>query len=238
MIPNEKVRRTRRLKLNQWAATLLARTIRLEIQVSRPEPRSAGKAGRLILANHHSVLDLIALASLEECVFVTSQEMAETPVVGSLARMSGSEFVERRNRENREAELQTLANLLREGRTIILFPEATTGNGEALRRFRNGLLGAALQVPGVEIIPLYLQYETVGGRPLSAANRDRVFLPLELPIPRHLWRLFTNPKVRLHARYLPGFAAVECQTAQELAERAETAVRAWFRPILEAPMTF
>jgi 1-acyl-sn-glycerol-3-phosphate acyltransferase len=231
LISNEVRRRTSRLRLNRRLAGWLARALDLRITLEPRETRPSGSWGRLILANHLSILDVIALASLEDAVFVTSREMEESPVIGHLARIGGAAFVERRSRDRRGEELETLRALLREGRTIVLFPEATSGDGTEILRFRNGLLQAVRDLPRVEIVPICLQYLTIGGRPIDRTNRERIYLFGEMSVARHLWNLFTNPEVQLEIRYLAPFFAHECTTPVDVAERAERSVRECFNPI-------
>ena len=52
--------------------------------------------GHLMVANHLSYVDVLVIASLTPSVFVTSVELRNTLLLGQLARLSGSLFVERR----------------------------------------------------------------------------------------------------------------------------------------------
>ena len=232
LIPTRAARLTARLRMNRALAGALARVIGLRVEsTSYPTRRSTYEPGRIILANHVSVLDAIAIASLDEAIFVTSRDIAESFPIRWLATIAGATFVERRNRDGREAELANLERLLHEGRTIVLFPEATSTDGSEVLRFRNGLLHAAYRVPGVEIVPLCLQYRTIGGAPVSRKNRDRIFLYGEMSIARHLARIFTNPEVRLEATAFKPIPARDFAGPAELAVHAEFLVRSLYRPI-------
>ncbi len=225
-IPGAKPRLAARLRNNRRLARWLARAIGLRLEISgRPEGH-APRYARLILANHTSILDIIALASLEEAVFVTSQEMAEAPGIGALARFGGATFVERRNRDGRSNELRNLTELLADQRTVVIFPEGTSTNGTEILRFRNGLLHCAYRCPKVEIQPIALRFLSIGGEPVGDENRDRLTVHGEISIGAHLLRLFTNPSVRMTVTYLPSFFAHECRDADAIAKRAEMQVRA------------
>jgi 1-acyl-sn-glycerol-3-phosphate acyltransferase len=179
------------------------------------------------------VLDAIAIAVLEDAVFVTSRDMAESFLIRWLATIGGAVFVERRNRDRRTEELAHLEALLREGRTVVLFPEATSTNGSEILRFRNGLLSCAHRVPGVEIVPVCLQYISVGGRPIDSENRDRIFLYGEMSVGEHLRRIFSNPVVEMEVQYFKPFPARDFATAAEIASHPEFLVRSVFRPVRE-----
>ncbi len=224
-------RLTLKLKTNRRVAKSLANSLGLKIEVNGNRSNPLKPGGRLLLANHFSVLDIIALATLEDAVFITSKEMAEAPLIGTLVRMSGSLYVERRHRSERLLELERIKNALNDGRTVILFPEATSGNGEEVLRFRNGLLHSVMNLPNVEITPVCLQYETIGDEPLNRKNRDQIFLYGEISILTHLVRLFTNPPIRLKIQYLESFSSSDCIGAQAIATKAETAVRSVYQAV-------
>ena len=234
LLPTGSARLGARLRLNRRLASALARSIGLRIGTPGRDTRkdeSKTKVGRLILANHTSVLDAIAIASLEDAIFVTSRDMAESLPIRWLATIAGATFIERRHRGRRVEELADLEALLRRGRTVVLFPEATSTNGGEILRFRNGLLHAAFRVPGIQIVPICLQYLSVGDAPVSALNRDRIFLYGEISVARHLLRIFTNPEVRLEARYFAPIAARDFEDAAALAGHVESLIRSVYLPI-------
>ena len=49
--------------------------------------------GYLYVGNHLGILDILAVASARSYIFVTSQEMRETPLLGLLTEMGGCVFV-------------------------------------------------------------------------------------------------------------------------------------------------
>ncbi len=233
LIPSREARLTARLRLNQLLARGLAFAIGLRVETPtapRKRPNEPGR-GRLILANHVSILDVVALASLEEAVFVTSLDVTQSPPIRWLATIGGAAFIERRNRNRRDDELAMLQRFLAAGRTVVLFPEATSTDGSQILRFRNGLLHAAIRTPGVEIVPLCLQYRSIGGTPVDASNRDRICFYGEMTMATHLRRIITNPEVRLEAQYFAPFPARDFRSAADLAAHAEFLVRSVYRPI-------
>jgi 1-acyl-sn-glycerol-3-phosphate acyltransferase len=233
LIPDRALRLSARLRLNRTLSRALAKVIRLKIETptypaTRTGPRT--HAGKLILANHTSILDAIALAALEDAIFVTSKDITESFLVRWLATIGGATFIERRHRENRDQELAELEARLHEGRTVVLFPEATSTDGSEILRFRNGLLQAAFRVSGAEIVPVCLQYLSIGGKPVDASNRHRVFLYGEMSVGTHLRRIFSNPEVRLEAQYFAPIRARDFNNAADLAAHAEFLVRSVYRP--------
>lgn len=52
--------------------------------------------------------------------------------------------------------LAPLEKLLEEGRSILIFPEGTRGEGDGIAPFKSGIYRLALAFPDVELVPVYL----------------------------------------------------------------------------------
>jgi len=64
-----------------------------------PSGRLPGAAPRFVVANHVSWTDILAIASLYPLVFLAKSEVAKWPVLGFLARLQGTIFVDRGRRQ-------------------------------------------------------------------------------------------------------------------------------------------
>lgn len=96
-----------------------------------------------MLSNHVSWLDIIVLGSLRPLSFVAKSEIAGWPVVGTLARLQRTVFIDRARRADTAAVNAAVARRLAGGDLIVLFAEGTTGDGTRLLPFRSSLVGAA-----------------------------------------------------------------------------------------------
>ncbi|MEI5102379.1 lysophospholipid acyltransferase family protein [Streptomyces sp. PmtG] len=86
-----------------------------------------GGAGTLVVANHISWLDVVALLAVEPVAFVAKREVARWPVVGTLARRLGTQFIDREGgRHTLPLMVGELAKALAGGRSVLVFPQATT----------------------------------------------------------------------------------------------------------------
>ena len=94
-------------------------------------------APRFVVANHVSWTDIIALASLYPFVFLAKSEVANWPVLGLLARLQGTIFVERGARQDISRVNDSLADVLRAGGDLVVFPEGTSSDGAAVLPFRS-----------------------------------------------------------------------------------------------------
>lgn len=112
----------------------------------------------LVVANHRSIVDIAVLLRLFGGHIVSRSDIANWPIVGSLARTSGTIFVDRAVSSSRSAALQAIRQCLSEGTTVVIFPEGTTFEGDEVRLFRPGAFAAAKDL-GAQIVTVGLAYE-------------------------------------------------------------------------------
>ena len=81
--------------------------------------------------------------------------------------------------------LRPLADALRQGSSLILFPEGTRGTGTEVAAFKSGLYYLCSMTPGVEVVPAYL------------ANLNRILPKGEFVMVPLLSRVSFGPPLRL-----------------------------------------
>ncbi|MFF9896065.1 lysophospholipid acyltransferase family protein [Streptomyces longispororuber] len=117
-----------------------------------------GGAGTLVVANHVSWLDVVALLAVEPVAFVAKREVGRWPVVGTLARRLGTRFIDREGgRRELPLMVRELAGTLADGHTVLVFPQATTWCSPSGGRFRRAVFQAALDA-GVPVRPVTVTY--------------------------------------------------------------------------------
>ena len=136
--------------------------VRIEV---RGEPLVPAPA--MIVSNHISWLDILALATVMPVGFVSKSEIRNWPLVGATATGLGTLYIERGRRGAAEATINLLSNRMAQGRRVLLFVEGTTGDGAQLLRFRPRLMQAAVDSE-VPVQPVTLAYRDASGG-LSAA---------------------------------------------------------------------
>jgi len=151
--------------MQRWSIRLL-RCLGVEVRVS-----GAPQAGAvLVVANHVSWLDIPALhASAPRTRFVSKAAIARWPLVGRLARSGGTLFIERERKRDALRVVHEVADALRRDEAVAVFPEGTTGPGDAVLPFHANLLQAAITT-AVPIQPVVLRYSEPG-LPVSVAAR-------------------------------------------------------------------
>ena len=149
-------------------------------------PRGAPpeKAPSLVVANHVSWTDIIALASLRPFVFLAKSEVADWPVLGVLARLQGTVFVQRGSRKDVARVNDALAGVLRAGCDLVVFPEATSSDGTRVLPFNAAHFAPLVALdPAPTLAPVALRYVNRAGENIDVGwYGDMTFLP-------HLWSL-------------------------------------------------
>jgi len=115
------------------------------------------KGGALVVANHQSALDIAVMLALFEGVLLSRHDIADWPLLGRLAKHGDTIFVDRTNRRSGAAALREIRRRVKEGRTVVAFPEGGTFLGDSVHEFHPGTF-AAVRSLGVPIIPVGLAY--------------------------------------------------------------------------------
>ncbi len=131
----------------------------------RVEGQVMSSRGALV-ANHGSWLDIFVLNAVAPLYFVSKSEVAGWPVIGWLARATGTIFI---TRETAAAKAQTrvMAARLSAGHRLCFFPEGTSTDGRRVLRFNSTLFGSFFDHPEtLSIQPVTVAYvQPPGGDP-------------------------------------------------------------------------
>ena len=158
----------------------------------------------LFVSNHTSWLDVLVLGAVLDARFVSKAEVATWPLIGWVARLGRCVFVSRsRTRTGDEAD--DMANRLRGGEGLILFPEGTTSDGTRVLPFRSSFFSVATHASQVQ--PVTVVYDRMGFLP--ACRRDRPLFAWygDMETASHAWRLLrrtgTRATVVMHESFAP-----------------------------------
>ena len=183
----------------------------------------------LVLSNHVSWLDIVALGSLRPLSFVAKSEIDGWPVIGSFARLQRTIFVDRSRRGATAHVNAALAKRLAAGELIVLFAEGTTSDGMRLLPFRSSLVGAARDalsagtggLSRIRLQPLALAYTHRGGLPLTRIERPEVAWYGDMDLVPHLALFAKGGPLDLHVVWgapIAFEAATDRKAATALAE--------------------
>ncbi len=140
----------------QRSCQLTLRRMNIQLRVDGPLP-----PGGLIVANHLSYLDIMLFGAAVPCVFVSKREIRSWPVVGMLASLGGTIFIDRGNSVSTASVAAQMSALLAQNVAVLLFPEGTSSDGSAVQRFHSSLFEPAIS-RGIPVTAAAIRYTLPG----------------------------------------------------------------------------
>jgi len=205
----------RQARIQWWAAKML-RTMGIALQVEGTPHRG----GTLLIANHISWLDIVALhAVCPQARFVSKADVKSWPLLSQLIEAGGTLYLERERKRDALRVVHVMAQALAAGETVAVFPEGTTSDGRALLPFHANLLQAAI-VTSTPVQPVALRFsdrhETI--------SRAVEFVG-DTTLAQSLWRVAGGEGVVARIRLLPPLASSGAER-RELSERLRAQIAA------------
>ncbi|HEX4918883.1 MAG TPA: lysophospholipid acyltransferase family protein [Limnobacter sp.] len=154
-----------RTRIEQRFASTLMHMLNVRVQAEYESPLAdyALHGPCLLYSNHVSWLDIFAFNAVCPVTFIAKAEISKWPIGGTLAKRSGTLFIERGKRHAVRDVIHAAVGVLKTGRSVAVFPEGTTGPGNAPLHFHSNFVQPAIQA-GVPLLPVSLQYCTPSGR--------------------------------------------------------------------------
>ncbi|HLN20503.1 MAG TPA: lysophospholipid acyltransferase family protein [Bacteroidales bacterium] len=110
----------------------------------------------VIISNHQSLLDILVINCLGyNFRWISKIENSAVPFLGWYLKMAGYITVDRNNDESKAIMLAKAYNSLRNGTSVMIFPEGTRINGEQPGYFKRGAFQLAIEAK-VPILPVIL----------------------------------------------------------------------------------
>jgi 1-acyl-sn-glycerol-3-phosphate acyltransferase len=177
-----------------------------------------------LVGNHLSYVDIPVRLATVDARFLAKSEVATWPVLGFLARTTGTLFVDRSRKRDLARVNDAVRGVLGAGTGVVVFPEATSTKGCDVLPFKPSIF----QVPAEMALPgscVALSYALPRGG--GDAWRTVCWWG-DAPFAPHFYEFLKQPPteatVTFGARIPPGF------DRKELAARAHAALRGVFRP--------
>lgn len=154
----------RRIRHGYWRAIakMMLRLMGVTLVIDDRRPADARRLhGALVVANHISLLDIVAIAAVSPARFVAKREVLQMPGFAPVARLFGVLPHERGNLRRLRPMVEQVGEILDDGKPVVVFPEGTTWCGTASGRFRPAFFQSAID-SGVPILPIRLRYTDAG----------------------------------------------------------------------------
>jgi len=134
----------------------------------------------LLLSNHISWTDIIAIGSVADVTFVAKSEIRDWFFVGFMASLQRTLYVDRRKRGDAGRASREMGQRLAAGGSVLLFAEGQSDVGTHVLPFRSALVGAAQHAMleagagEVAIQPVTIAYTRLQGLPVSRTERSLI----------------------------------------------------------------
>ncbi len=181
-------------------------------------PRNPTEKGLLVVSNHVSWLDIMAVCALYPCGFIAMKEIQRWPMIGKIVANAGTVFIDRRNRHDIEPINNAIAAALNEGKNVCFYPEARTSLGNNVLPLKAALFQAAINAQAA-VQPLALRYYDGGKRTEKAS-----FAAVNLI--RSVWQVVSVAEMSVRVDAASPFLAKEIGDRFALKESVESWLRA------------
>ncbi len=113
----------------------------------------------LYVANHRSFSDPIIICRYIKAFVVAKAEVANYPIISQGAQLTGILYVKREEKDSRNAVRQMIIDTIKNGHSVLVFPEGTVGVKQGTMDFKIGAFAEALKNE-IPIIPIALEYKS------------------------------------------------------------------------------
>ena len=196
----------------------------------------------LIASNHVSWTDIEVIASQENISFIAKAELADWPVLGRLTRFQRPILVQRERKQKSGEQVNEIAKRLQAGDAIVLFPEGTTGDGNALMPFKSSLFGAAamaLSEGGAESVyiqPVAIAYTRLQGLPMGRQHRGIAAWIGDLDFAPHLFKLLRQGAIDVELHFGEPLEFTATSDRKEAARDMQARVGVMLQEALRQPV--
>lgn len=113
------------------------------------------KTPSIYVANHSSLYDIVAIcrASPVPLFYIAKKELAKVPIVGQFMWVIGMIFIDRKNKEKAMQSMRKAGQRIREGKSVISFPEGTRSKDGKIGIFKRGSFIIA-KSQGIPVVPI------------------------------------------------------------------------------------
>ncbi|MEM7513592.1 MAG: 1-acylglycerol-3-phosphate O-acyltransferase, partial [Bacteroidota bacterium] len=126
--------------------------------VVKGEEHLWAKRPAVFIFNHQSSADMFIVSKLirKNATGIAKKELKTMPIIGQLLMAGGVIFIDRKNREKAIEAMKPAVEALKNGTSIIIFPEGTRSKDYSLGAFKKGAFHLAMQAK-VPIVPVVIR---------------------------------------------------------------------------------
>lgn len=166
----------------------------------------------MIVSNHVSWLDILAINAVHTARFVSKADVRSWPLLGWMVACGGTLFIERAHKRDALRVVHQVADALRAGGVVAMFPEGTTGDGQRLLPFHANLLQAAIAA-NAPVQAIAVRYEDAD----DAISKAAAYVG-EMSLLQSLWAVAGARRLQVKVALLPPMAGQAGAARRPLAD--------------------
>ena len=189
--------------------------VRLSVEGTRVTDRPV-----LLVANHVSWIDILVLGGIMPFCFLAKSEVAGWPILSAFAEVQGTVFVNRSRRRTIVDANRNMAARMRQGRSVLLFPEGTTVDNVEPEPFKSSHFAAAREFLRAVSEPTEVSVQPVA---IAYSSRHAAWVGDAALLP-HLWRTLRGPPLSCSIMFAPPIAYRDGSDRKVVARQSRGAI--------------
>ncbi len=179
----------------------------------------------IYVSNHISYLDIPVIGSILKASFIAKEDIAHWPVIGFLATVQQTAFISRNSAKAKKV-ANALDGMVRDGKSLILFPEGTSTVGTSVLPFKSSLFSLAQpkDMGPVAIQPFVLELVDSDQNPLTPESRDFYAWYGDMDFAPHIWVFLQKRGATVRLTFLDVITPQPEQDRKELCKLMETRI--------------
>ncbi len=186
----------------------------------------------LLVSNHISWTDIIAIGSVADVTFVAKREVGNWPFVGMMANLQRTIYVDRTRRSDAGRTAQAMGRHMAGGNAVLLFAEGQSDIGTHVLPFRSALIGAAqhamLEAGASDVLiqPLTIAYTKLQGLPVSRNERSLIAWIKSKSVKQNIAEILSGPVKDVTVAFGAPMSLSQGDDRKAVTKAAESQVRA------------
>ncbi|UYN98861.1 MAG: 1-acyl-sn-glycerol-3-phosphate acyltransferase [Devosia sp.] len=186
----------------------------------------------LMVSNHISWTDIVALGSVANVTFVAKREVRDWFFVGMMANLQRTIYADRTRRSETGRTAQAMGQHMASGNAVLLFAEGQSDIGTHVLPFRSALVGAAQHAMieagarDVVIQPVTVAYTRLQGLPVSRNERSLIAWIKSKSVGQNIRDILAGPLKDVTIAFAEPLPLRETDNRKAVTKAAELQVRA------------
>ena len=176
----------------------------------------------ILIANHPSALEDFGIPSLFDIYPLAKAGVRDWVILGRISDYAGTIYVKRGCADSRKTAKQALADAVKSGKNIVIFPEGGCMGPRIHEKFHSGAFEISLR-SGVPILPVFLQYLD-----------QQAFAWQGQTLPKKLWQIFRAGNNRVNYYVHDAIYPADFNDKESYAKYAHSLFLEWQKDYLDS----